>query len=133
MDGTSRFAKAICLKNTSATEVIREFHSHWVANFGKPVEVYVDNGSNFGSCKFCKYAKLEGFEIKQSVPHTHQLNVDGKLVISHNSHLVKATGNKPPIVPLRDVSHYLTQNGFPNKNSQVLIKWSFPPKSVKVW
>ena len=52
MDASSRFAKAICLKNTSAAKIIRTFHIHWVANFGKPVEVYVDCGTNFGSYEF---------------------------------------------------------------------------------
>ena len=39
MDGTSRFAKAICLHNASATEVIRKFQNEWVVNFGCPREV----------------------------------------------------------------------------------------------
>ena len=74
MDGTSRFAKAICLKNTSSAEVIRAFHIHWVANFGRPVEVYVDCASYFDSREFKDYSKLEGFDIKRSVPHAHQSN-----------------------------------------------------------
>ena len=74
MDGTSRFAKAICLKNTSLAEVIRAFHVHWVANFGWPVEVYVDHASYFDSREFKDYARHEGFDIRQSAPHSHQSN-----------------------------------------------------------
>ena len=74
MDGMSQFAKAICLKNTSSAEIIRAFHIHWVANFGRPVEVYVDCGTNFGSYEFKQYAKIEGFTIKKSVPHAHHSN-----------------------------------------------------------
>ena len=32
-----------------------------------------------------------------------QVCVDGKLVVVHNGHLLKATGDKPPIVALKDV------------------------------
>ena len=79
MDGTSWFAKAICLKNTSLAKIIRAFHIHWVANFGKPVEVYVDCASYFESREFKSYSKLEGFDIKQSVPHAHQAGQSRKL------------------------------------------------------
>ena len=74
MDGMSQFAKAICLKNTSSAEIIRAFHIHWVANFGRPVEVYVDCASYFDSRKFKDYSKHEGFGIRRSVPHAHQSN-----------------------------------------------------------
>ena len=64
MDASSRFAKAICLENTSLAEIIRAFHVHWVANFGKLVEVYVDFALYFYSREFKAYSKIEGFEIK---------------------------------------------------------------------
>ena len=74
MDSTSRFAKAVCLNNVSSAEVIRAFHIHWVANFGSPVEVYVDNATYFDSREFKDYARLEGFDIRHSAPHSHQSN-----------------------------------------------------------
>ena len=55
-------------------KVIRVFHIHWVANFGRPVEVYVDCASYFDSREFRDYSKHEGFDIKRSVPHSHQSN-----------------------------------------------------------
>ena len=32
-----------------------------------------------------------------------EIEVDGKQIVAHNSHLLPATGDKPPIVPLKDV------------------------------
>merc|ERR1712015_86839 len=62
MDSTSRFAKAICLKNISSAKV------------GRPVEVYVDHALYFDSREFKDYARHEGFAIWQSAPHLHQSN-----------------------------------------------------------
>ena len=59
------------MHNTSATEVIREFHNGRVANFGSPSKVYVDNGTNFTSREFKEYAHVEGFEFKKSVQWVH--------------------------------------------------------------
>ena len=61
-----------------------------------------------------------------------ELRVEGKLVVAHVGHLVKATGDRPKIVPLRDVAHYLTQNGFPNQQSQEFLEWQWPPKTVEI-
>ena len=74
MCGTSRFAKAIALSNISAREISRAFAIHWVANFGAPVEVYTDQGTNFCSTEFRQYLKIEGIAMRNSVAHSHQSN-----------------------------------------------------------
>ena len=61
-----------------------------------------------------------------------EIRVEGKLVVAHVGHLVKATGDRPKIVPLRDVTRYLTQNGFPNQQSQEFLDWQWPSKTVEV-
>ena len=54
-----------------------------------------------------------------------QLCVDGKSVIVHNRHLLKATGDKPPIVALRQ---FLATS----QNFQEFVRWQVPPNKVFV-
>merc|ERR1712015_453071 len=74
------------------------------------------------------------FQVSKPVNEAQtEISVEGKLVLVHNGHLLKATGDKPPIVALRDVQRFLVEgHRFHNEESQEFVRWQFAPNEVIV-
>merc|ERR1712015_301853 len=74
------------------------------------------------------------FQVSRPVNKAQtEISVEGKLVLVHNGHLLKATGDKPPIVALQDVRRFLAEgHRFHNEKSQEFVRWQFAPNEVIV-
>ena len=73
VDYYSNFFEIIELEKTTTQAVVNALRPHF-ARYGIPVKIVSDNGSQFASQEFAKFAREWGFEHVTSSPHYAQSN-----------------------------------------------------------
>ena len=90
VDYFSRFPEVIKLSSTTSAVVIAAFKSLF-SRFGIPEVVRSDNGPQFSSLDFAKFADLYGFQHLTSSPRYPQSNGDWQSMIQTVKQLFKKT------------------------------------------
>lgn len=74
VDKFSRWPEVIPLVDITAETVIMAFYSGWICRYGVPVTVITDQGRQFESNNFQKFAHMMGFQRKRTIAYNPAAN-----------------------------------------------------------